>query len=124
MTRARVDGSGCEAKDDVVREEASQTLPVDVAVRVLLDEVAGQVRHHLWRRVRCSDAHVLERGLDVVILLEREPEHLRAGRRPVHDPVPERVAVDLFEPVIAVLVVELVEFDPLHQRGEFEPQEE
>ena len=58
----------------VVREEAPEPLPVDVAVRVLLDEVPGEVRHHLGRGVGGGDAHVLEGALDVVVLLEGEAD--------------------------------------------------
>ena len=72
LTSARVLGSGWDAQHGIVREEAAEPLPVDVAVVVLLDEVPGEVRHHLGRRVGGGDRHVLVGALDVVVLLESE----------------------------------------------------
>ena len=108
-------GQRLRVEDHLVGEEAAKALPVDVAVRVLLDEVPRQVRHHLRGRVGRGDAHVLERGLDVVILLEGEPDHLRAARRTGDDLLPQRVAIDVLEPVKATLAVDRVE---LHARRE------
>src|ERR1019366_8963180 len=69
------------------------------------------------RGVGRGDAHVLEGGLDVVVLLEGEADDLRPGGLAGTALLPERVPVDVLEPVARPLAVQRVELDADHQRA-------